>query len=1780
MLTASTLHAYNSVYETEPNDKPLQFNEVSGSVILLGELDSNDQDGYRWTISDVDAQQSWTISFQGVPGRLSVVDVIRLTYADNGVDVLSQDKLATLGSRDGSKPIVIRDLIFEPGEYILGVAGGGATKALYSPPTTKLALDGAEVQDIADEEAGGYRLTLGEGRKITIRNPGKDPESKESALKLRLNSYYSAFHVSKSTWYRFEFEEKHTQNHWEVKGTVPVGREAHVVLRGSGGEELAKTVTDRFGHYLLPDLGLDAGVYYLDLQTETPNSVRSVILRPTGERVSNSEAEPNDSWLLANHINALDGITGRMGKSGEADFYRFEIDEAGAEQRFTLQLETISTDKVTLCLTDSEGKSIQCRESKGDISLPDLVLPSGQWGYVVKRGAESLEYKVTLVHQGDIQGGFETEPNDSTKYASTIPEKLRIKGAFSAKEDDYYRLVITGEPQLWRFQVMGDNIHELAYHDASGNPVQVFRTQSGQRRVRLDNIYLLPGIHYIRVSGKSAGAYTLLAKAVGQPNPDAEMEPNDDRTRLSPLRMGQTRTGVLQDKADRDFYRFHLANYDHIQLTIAPPADGSVNVTLYWDGAKFKEFNQGKPGKPAELEGLFPPGDYQLFIRAVETSEAEYKLSLKRLPRFSCGVDCEPNDTSGFANPLPAGLSFEGRVNEWRDQDWFLLPVRQTEQAITIHVTPKRGLDVFDEYRGASYVKWDNDVGAFRGTLPAGIQTYIVIGAWGDPPYQLTIQFDDEPLSAEPLIPVNDAGVELSLNLETKAVAAYLKRGQKIQGELQLLNTSSEAVQVSLDSAASDHRWQVQLARPDVKIPPGETAKIPVQINVPEDAWADRLVSISIRARSANGGQQETSQDVQVERDTASAETQASWPLPEQLLGGFNVAAARLGGKWLDIPDVGTVGSGFPELIDDMAVRDEGLDLRSRPKGETRAFTLELAGNTPIEVAGFAVNLMGHDELIYQLRTLDVSLSVDGQNFEQVLNATLLPIKTEQAFVLENPQTARYARIVLEDSLYGRPAGAGVRLGEFKVIASPGLDLSEGRGFNLSRPDLGGHVVWSSPRISRSNWDSNMLAEDGKFDQRRVPAGQGMQWVLGFHHDRAARIAGLEWINAAKADAGQKIAQVAVSVSQDSPVGPWLPVGEWDLSENAPFTLTDETWARFIRFSVAPPGKQTTFALPDALRVMEMPGSDDYRSILTEWGHANQSAFYEYSIDQQAEPAALVSGHTSRETALALPLEKAVAGEVMLDRNEDWYQLDMPPGDNTIILNLGGDPTVRTVVSAETKSGEPLLVNKISRDSTPSLHQLEITTEPGSSVYLKVAEPPRNVVFLWDTSPSIGAYLPLIYNALSSYARDLVPGRDAANMMPFGGDLMLRDWYGDPYILQTVVNDYPRKESSSAAEQTLAKASRYLAPRAGTKAIVVITDAATGRDGRVWQEFNEVQPRVFGLGISSEGAFSSNPVREQDLMQDWSRVNGGFYNYITSQGELEVAYDRAATLLRRPARYELSARSLFREAPGPGSLSVVSSGGNSATAGGAVELILDASGSMLKRMGGERRIEIARKVLIEAVAELIPAGTPLALRVFGHREPNACRTDLEVPLAPLDVAAVSLTLSGIQARNLAKTPIADSLARVSSDLKGAQGSKVVVLVSDGEETCNGDPQKVIQKMADDGLDFVLNIVGFAIDDAALEARFQSWAEQGGGEYFPANDRAGLRQSIAAALRVPYEVFDAAGESVAKGLVDGQVIELPQGEYRVLVRTTPRQVFDKVIVAGEESVQLSLKPARG
>lgn len=304
---------------------------------------------------------------------------------------------------------------------------------------------------------------------------------------------------------------------------------------------------------------------------------------------------------------------------------------------------------------------------------------------------------------------------------------------------------------------------------------------------------------------------------------------------------------------------------------------------------------------------------------------------------------------------------------------------------------------------------------------------------------------------------------------------------------------------------------------------------------------------------------------------------------------------------------------------------------------------------------------------------------------------------------------------------------------------------------------------------------------------------------------------------------------------------------------------------------------------------------------------------------------------------------------------------------------------------------------------------------------------------------------------------------------------------------------------------------------------------------------------------------------------EWQGPDGEGDYISIRQGEEKAPFDWSYTKWRnpielhapgKPGRYRLCyqnrkhrtlAEAVLDVTPGnkPGSLSIV--GGTPDTSslnGTAVEVVLDASGSMLKREGGKTRMAVARAALAKMVEKELVEQSEFALRVFGHRQAGSCQSDLEIPLSALDRPIVAQKIDGIHAQNLAKTPIADSLDQVAQDLAGHKGPAIVVLLTDGEETCGGDPKASIQRLIDAGTEVRINVVGFSIGDSGLKRLFQAWAQAGNGVFLDASTPEQLTQRMAQSLHTPFRVVEGAGKVVAQGTMDKEPVTLKAGSYRL------------------------------
>ncbi|MFC7624054.1 VWA domain-containing protein [Microlunatus sp. GCM10028923] len=204
-----------------------------------------------------------------------------------------------------------------------------------------------------------------------------------------------------------------------------------------------------------------------------------------------------------------------------------------------------------------------------------------------------------------------------------------------------------------------------------------------------------------------------------------------------------------------------------------------------------------------------------------------------------------------------------------------------------------------------------------------------------------------------------------------------------------------------------------------------------------------------------------------------------------------------------------------------------------------------------------------------------------------------------------------------------------------------------------------------------------------------------------------------------------------------------------------------------------------------------------------------------------------------------------------------------------------------------------------------------------------------------------------------------------------------------------------------------------------------------------------------------------------------------------------------------------------------------------------VMLLLDVSGSMNEKLSSGGTKLAAAKSALKRVADSLPAGTQVGLRVYGSKikepkeeNPKACQdTDLVMPIGPLERNRMYAAVDSFQA--VGETPIAYSLEQTVADL-GDQGRRVVVLISDGEENCVPDPCPVAKKLAAKGVDLQFNAIGFDVNSKARK-QLQCIVDETDGSYYDADDTDELNDSLDKLTRRALRPFALSGKPIMGGV---------------------------------------------
>lgn len=171
-----------------------------------------------------------------------------------------------------------------------------------------------------------------------------------------------------------------------------------------------------------------------------------------------------------------------------------------------------------------------------------------------------------------------------------------------------------------------------------------------------------------------------------------------------------------------------------------------------------------------------------------------------------------------------------------------------------------------------------------------------------------------------------------------------------------------------------------------------------------------------------------------------------------------------------------------------------------------------------------------------------------------------------------------------------------------------------------------------------------------------------------------------------------------------------------------------------------------------------------------------------------------------------------------------------------------------------------------------------------------------------------------------------------------------------------------------------------------------------------------------------------------------------------------------------------------------------------------VIFVLDASESMSGRINDEIKMDTVKSASLQTIADL-KAHSNIGVIAYGHRTERDC-DDIEtlVTLDTLPHATINEAVKNIQPKG--KTPLTKAVRRAADTFENRKSATSIVLITDGPETCGGDPCALGRELASRNANLKTHIIG--VDFAGRNtSALRCLASETGGTFLEVDDSASL-----------------------------------------------------------------------
>ncbi|HUF03918.1 MAG TPA: VWA domain-containing protein [Aridibacter sp.] len=788
----------------------------------------------------------------------------------------------------------------------------------------------------------------------------------------------------------------------------------------------------------------------------------------------------------------------------------------------------------------------------------------------------------------------------------------------------------------------------------------------------------------------------------------------------------------------------------------------------------------------------------------------------------------------------------------------------------------------------------------------------------------------------------------------------------------------------------------------------------------------------------------------------------------------------------------------------------------------------------------------------------------------------------------------------------------------FAILAVPAFPQQD---TNLADPQYGGTVV-SYPAPEQVGTTGTLIQPGGAGRAAWTSAGGSppLDFVFSFKGICSASVRSIVMQrarNTPQAGAQSQVKDFKIEVSDTSPVKGYRTVGQFTLGTSPgpqTFNLASPATARFLKIRVLSNYGGNSTALGSGIRIignlLESAGRD--------CGESDEETLQTTKVSSTSEmkPVDRMEQEDNDSPSSANPIRtgESIGGRIERSGEADYFSLRLRPEERGIInLTLESRPFLRTDMELLDKNGNVL--NRIGSGNVLGLeksYSLNLTDE---QYYFKLFQPGMSIVLLVDNSGSMQGRENDLRRAVEQFVSErneqdrvailnFAGGQEQqmasqANQMlsrlpkaiadklkqqiqqmqpqdlcakedfcePLGGGVgQLTDFTSDQAVLRAAAAQTGRALGGTPLNLGMLKAFEKLEKETGNKAILLFSDGADTTSPKeyseVWKKLaEELGIRIYTVGLG-QNLLQPQPIgiTGRNLLRHWSLATSGRSFFTTEPAQLTDFYAQISQEISEVTRYRLE----IGTATGKGNLDLIAQGERlpAEVTSRRVELVFDASGSMHAKVGEKTRIEIAKEVVRDLIGKL-PEDTEVGLRVFGHRRKGDC-SDIEMvsPFARLNRQKLISQVEGIEAIGI--TPLAASLRLVAQDMAGFSGDTTLIVLTDGNEQCRGNPVAEVRNLQRRGVDVNLHVIGFAVDDPSV-AQLKEIAEAGGGQFHEAADADELVTALRTSLGARFEVRDATGNVVARGVTGATNLQLTEGYYRVVIMADPEIVVNDVYI---------------